>query len=202
MTEVLIITPVADEDLDRIAAVDTRLKVVDGRGLFDNEIRETWSRWTVQRYLRSHKSRPSTGRERDQLLATAEIILGGWPYPMTLCSRAPCLRWYHQLPAGASNLLRSDLWGSHVVVTTSRGYGNTRAMAEYVLASFLYFSRDLYRACNDQRFHKSERATYRPVLLQGKTAGIIGAGGIGKEVAKLCAGAGCGPPWPYSTMYA
>ena len=33
------------------------------------------------------------------------------------------LKWFHQRPAGASNLLKGDLWGSDVTVTTSRGFG-------------------------------------------------------------------------------
>ena len=134
---------ISDEGLDRIGATDKRLKVVDGRGLFDSEIRETWPHWSVQRFLGNRQSRPGTRQERDQLLSKAEIILGGYPFPLTVRSRAPRLRWYHQLQAGASNLRQSDLWGSDVIVTTSRGYGNTRAMAEYVLAGFLHFARGL-----------------------------------------------------------
>jgi len=38
--EVLVIGLISDEDLDPISAIDKRLKVVDGRGLFDSEIKE------------------------------------------------------------------------------------------------------------------------------------------------------------------
>jgi phosphoglycerate dehydrogenase-like enzyme len=100
------------------------------------------------------------------------------------------LKWFHQRPAGASNLLRGDLWGSDVVVTTSRGYGNTRPMAEYVLAGFLHFARGLHLAYRDQRQHRFEHQTYRPVLVEGKTVCVVGAGGIGQDVGRLCAGAG------------
>jgi len=58
----------------------------------------------------------------------------------------------HQLPAGASNLLRGDLWASDVIVTTSRGY--TRPMAEYALASLLHFARGLYHAARDRQRHR------------------------------------------------
>src|SRR5689334_1883383 len=139
--EVLVIVPVAAESLDRIAAVDAKLKVVDARGWFDTEIAQTWPRWTVERYL-GQRPRPEHARaELDRALASAEVILGGWPFPLDLRARSPHLRWFHQLPAGASNLMRGDLWTSDVVVTTSRGHGNVRAMAEYVLASFLLFAR-------------------------------------------------------------
>ena len=51
------------------------------------------------------------------------MILGGWPFPLDLRARSPRLKWFHQRPAGASNLLLGDLWGSDVMVTTSRGVG-------------------------------------------------------------------------------
>jgi phosphoglycerate dehydrogenase-like enzyme len=188
--EVLVIAPIAADSLSRIAAVDSRLGVADARGWFDAEIARTWPRWTVERYL---GQRPITEYPRpqlDRLLARAEIILGGWPFPLDLRARAPRLRWFHQLPAGASNLLRGDLWNSDVTVTTSRGYGNTTAMAEYVLATCLLFARGLDRACRDQQNHCFEHRAYRPVAIERKTMCVVGAGGIGQEVARLCAGAG------------
>jgi phosphoglycerate dehydrogenase-like enzyme len=50
--------------------------------------------------------------------------------------------------------IRGDLWGSDVIVTTSRGYGNTRSMAEYVLASLLHFARGLHHASRDRQRHR------------------------------------------------
>ena len=188
--EVLVIVPVSDDALSRIAAVDRCLHVVDARGWFDVELRETWPPWTVQRYLGQRLGTISSRQERDQLLASAEIILGGFPFPLDLRARAEHLRWFHQLPAGASNLLRGDLWRSDVIVTTSRGYGNTRPMAEYVLASLLHFARGLHHASRDRQRHRFDHRTYRPLLLQGKTVCIVGAGGIGQEVGRLCASAG------------
>ena len=69
--EVLVIVPVSDHALSPIAAVDRCLHVVDARGWFDVELRETWPPWTVQRYL-GHRLGPISSRqERDQLLASA-----------------------------------------------------------------------------------------------------------------------------------
>lgn len=188
--EVLVIVPVDNDALRRIATIDTHIHVVDARGWFDVEIADTWPRWTVQRYLGQRPLPASSREDRDRLLANAEVILGGFPFPLDLRARAPRLRWFHQLPAGASNLLRGDLWGSDVGVTTSRGYGNTRAMAEYVLACFLHFARGLHRAYRDRQQHRFDHRTYRPILLQGKTVCVVGAGGIGREVGELCASVG------------
>ena len=187
---VLVIQPIADEELAQIARVDPRLCVVDARGWFDDEIRQTWPQWTAERYLGKRSAPPSTRAERDRALAQAEVILGGWPFPLDLRARSPRLRWFHQRPAGASNLLRGDLWGSDVTVTTSRGHGSTAAMAEYVLACFLHFARGLHRAYRDRQRQHFEHGTYRPVLVGGKTVCVVGAGGIGQAVGRLCSGAG------------
>ena len=187
---VLVIQPISDAELAQIARLDARLSVLDARGLFDDEIRQTWPQWSVDRYLGKRRGPSSTREERDRLLSQAEVILGGWPFPLDLRVRAPRLRWFHQRPAGASNLRRGDLWGSDVTVTTSRGYGNTRAMAEYVLACFLHFARGLHRANRDRQRQSFEHGAYRPVLIEGKTVCVVGAGGIGQEVGALCAGAG------------
>jgi phosphoglycerate dehydrogenase-like enzyme len=188
--DVLVIAPVSGDALARIAAVDRRLHVVDARGWFDAEIRETWPAWTIERYLGRNGPSGSSRPERDQRLASAEIILGGFPFPLDLRARSPRLRWFHQLPAGASNLLRGDLWGSDVIVTTSRGHGSTRAMAEYALAGLLHFARGLHRASRDRQRHRFDHVAYRPLLLEGKTVCVVGAGGIGQEVGRLCAQAG------------
>jgi phosphoglycerate dehydrogenase-like enzyme len=188
--EVLVIHPMADADLARIAAIDPRIHVVDARGWFDEELRESWPLWTVNRYIGNRPCPPSSRLERDWLLAKAEIIFGGWPFPLDLRARAPRLRWFHQRPAGASNLLPGDLWGSHVIVTTSRGHASIRPIAEYVLGCFMHFARGLHLAYRDQKLHRFDHTAYHPLLLMGKTACVVGTGGIGSEVGKLCAGIG------------
>jgi len=124
------------------------------------------------------------------MLAEAEVILGGWPFPLDLRARAPKLKWLHQRPAGASNLLRGDLWGSDVVVTTSRGSGNTLAMAEYALAGILHFAKGLPQAAIDRDAGHFSHPAYRPLQLKDKTACVVGVGGIGQDVGKLCAAIG------------
>src|SRR5215831_18984626 len=175
---VLNIQRISDADKAGIRAVDPAVELVDASGWFDGEYRETWPAYTVARYLRPDATGHGTREERDRLLAQAEVILGGWPFPLDLRARAPRLRWFHQRPAGASNLLRGDLWGSDVAVTTSRGLGSTLAMAEYAIAGILHFARGLDRAQLDRAAGNFDARTYRPLLLDGKTALVVGAGGI------------------------
>lgn len=63
-------------------------------------------------------------------------------------------------------------------------------MAEYVLAAFLHFSRGLHLSYRDRQRHRFEHHSYDPINIRDKTVCVIGAGGIGQEVAKLCAAAG------------
>ena len=135
---VLSIQHISAEDRAKIEAVDPAIELTDAGGWYDGEIRETWPAFTTTRYLAPGAAGSGTREERDRLLAEAEVILGGWPFPLDLRARAPRLKWFHQRPAGASNLLAGDLWGSRVVVTTSRGSGNTLAMAEYAVAGILH----------------------------------------------------------------
>ena len=188
--EVLVVQQVPDAVLHRIADVDHRVNVIDARGWFDGELRATWPKWTVDRYLGSREYPATTVAQRNEALASAEIMLVGWPPVKDISVRAPRLKWVHELPAGASNFLDTDLWGSDVIVTTSRGLTNRRPMAEYVLASFLHFTRGLHLSYRDKRRHRLDHNTYDPIIIRDKTVCVVGTGGIGQEVAKLCAAAG------------
>jgi glyoxylate/hydroxypyruvate reductase len=188
--DVLCIQPVSPAERVRIEAVDPSIRLVDAGGWFDGEIRETWSEYAASRYLRPDATGTGTRADRDRLLGSAEVILGGWPFPLDLRARAGQLKWFHQRPAGASNLRLGDLWGSDVVVTTSRGAGNTLAMAEYAIAGMLFFAKGLHQAVIDRAAGRFDHRVYRPLLLEGKTMCVIGAGGIGREVGRLAAALG------------
>jgi glyoxylate/hydroxypyruvate reductase len=188
--KVLSIQRISARDRAKIEAVDPAIQLTDAGGWYDGEIRETWPAFTSERYLATDATGSGTREERDRLLAEAEVILGGWPFPLDLRARAPRLKWFHQRPAGASNLLRGDLWGSRVVVTTSRGLGDTLAMAEYAVAGILHFAKGLHRAAVDRGAGTFDHRAYRPLLLEGKTACVVGTGGIGLDVGKLCAALG------------
>jgi glyoxylate/hydroxypyruvate reductase A len=174
----------------QIEAVDPRVRLVDAGGWFDGEIRETWTDFAAARYLMPGSAGCGTREERDRLLAAAEVIVGGWPFPRDLRARAPYLKWFHQRQAGASNLFDSDLWGSEIVVTTSRGVANPLPIAEYAVAGILHFAMGLHRAAIDRAAGVFDHRAYRPLLIQGKTVCVVGAGGIGLEVGRLCAALG------------
>ncbi len=187
---VLTIQRLSSADRARIAAVDPAITLVDAGGWFDGEIRETWPAYAATRYLAPDATGHGTREERDRLLAEAEVIMGGWPFPLDLRTRATRLKWFHQRPAGASNLRLGDLWGSDVMVTTSRGVGSTLAMAEYAIAGILHFAKGFDRAVMDRAAGAFDHRAYRPLMVEGKTLCVVGAGGIGRDVGRLGAALG------------
>jgi phosphoglycerate dehydrogenase-like enzyme len=187
---ILNLTRLSAEDRARIEAVDPSVRLTDAAGWFDGEYRETWPAFTAQRYLPPGGTGQGSRQDRDRLLAEADIVIGGWPFPLDLRARAARLKWFHQRPAGASNLLRGDLWRSDVIVTTSRGAANALAIAEYALAGILHVAKGLHRAAVDRNGGAFSARAYRPLLLQGKTVCVVGAGGIGVQVGRLCAAIG------------
>src|SRR5215469_2529411 len=177
-------------DRAKIEAFGQAIRLTDAGGWFDGEYRETWPAYTATRHLRPDATGSGNREDRDRLLAEAEVILGGWPFPLDLRARAARLKWFHQRPAGASNLRRGDLWGSDVTVTTSRGVGSTLAMAEYAVAGILHFAKSLDRIATDRAAGTFDHRAYRSLLTDRKTACVVGAGGIGRDVGRLCAALG------------
>jgi phosphoglycerate dehydrogenase-like enzyme len=190
MVDILAIQRLSAADRARIAAVDPAVRVIDAGGWFDGEIRETWPAYAAARYLGRNAHGHGTREERDRLLAAAEIIIGGFPFPLDLRARAPKLKWFHQRPAGASNLLVGDLWGSDDIPPTARGAAKALPIAEYAVAGIFYFAKSLDRVAPERAAGAFDHRAYRPLLVDGKTACVVGVGGIGGEAGRLCAALG------------
>lgn len=89
------------------------------------------------------------------------------------------VRWIHTLAAGVEFLPFDLLRRSEIVVTNGRGlYAD--ALGEFAIASMLWFAKDFRRLVAQQKARRWE--PYTVERLEGKTAGIIGYGGIGRAV--------------------
>jgi D-3-phosphoglycerate dehydrogenase / 2-oxoglutarate reductase len=92
------------------------------------------------------------------------------------------------LGTGASSyidLAAADRCG--IRVDTIKGYGDT-AVAEHTLALLLAAARNLARM--DRGIRAGRWATLEGMQLRGKRLGIVGLGGIGREMARLAVGIG------------
>jgi phosphoglycerate dehydrogenase-like enzyme len=128
----------------------------------------------------------------------AEVYVGyGAPRELFLAATAPPegrLRWIHSGAAGVGGALHPEMVASPVVLTNSAGI-HAAPIAETVMAMVLHFARGLdvaVRAQAQRRWHKAPFESADPVAreVDGLTLGILGYGGIGREVAARAAAFG------------
>lgn len=123
----------------------------------------------------------------------AEVYVGfGMPRPLFLAG--PKLKWVHTGTAGVASLLFDEMHARDVLLTNAAGiYGPT--IAEHTLAGVLHFLRafDLADALRrEQRFDQSAFAHPSAAVREIDECSVlvIGAGGIGSEIATRFAALG------------
>ena len=121
----------------------------------------------------------------------------GFGLSRTLFAAAPSLRWVHSAAAGVGSLLSAEVVASDVIVTNSAGV-HAVPMAETVLAGVLALLRGLDLAGAAQREGRWDKGSFVSVETPVREASdcrvlVVGAGGIGGEVARRFAafGASC-----------
>jgi phosphoglycerate dehydrogenase-like enzyme len=117
----------------------------------------------------------------------AEVYLG-YGIPVELLRGGPSLRWVHSGAAGVGSSLHDTMKASDVIFTNSAGI-HASPMAETVLGMLLFFARGIDFAVANQHLGRwSTDPFYEgsapPVELAGSVVGIVGYGGIGREVAR------------------
>ena len=97
-------------------------------------------------------------------------------------SQADELDWVHVAAAGVDAVLFDELRGSAVTVTNASGVFDG-PIAEYVAAQVLAYAKQLHYSAELQRERRWEhRETAR---VAGRTALVVGTGGIGRATARL-----------------
>src|SRR5687768_11922949 len=109
------------------------VNVSDGWREFQDEIFEGWPEALRARSGQSFEL-TTTASQREEMLATTDAVLLGYPYPKRILSRMPRLRWAHLAGAGVSSLAASEWWSSEVTTTSSRGHTNADLIGETVMA--------------------------------------------------------------------
>ena len=126
-----------------------------------------------------------TAVELREALPGAEILFGfdfkGTMLPQAWDAAAD-LRWIQWAGAGVDALLFPDLVESGVVVTNAGGIYDD-AIAEHVLALMLAHTKRLPDAVRNQLKSTWHYQTVKPV--RGSAAVVLGAGGIGRAIARL-----------------
>lgn len=121
--------------------------------------------------------------DADILLVTdfrTRVVAEAWPY-------AQRLQWIHATSAGVDALLFPELIASPLPVTNARGIFD-RAIAETVLGLILFFAKDFRTTLALQKRHEwRHRETQR---IQDKRVLVVGAGSIGRQIARLLGSVG------------
>ena len=130
----------------------------------------------------THRASP---RALEAVRAGAEVYMG-FGIPAELL-RGGSLRWVHSGAAGVRGSLTPEMRDSDVVFTNSAGIHGP-PVAETVIAFILHFARGLDHAVRSQAEGRWDKSAFdaadAPVReLSSSTVGVVGLGGIGREVA-------------------
>jgi D-3-phosphoglycerate dehydrogenase len=132
---------------------------------------------------------PFVRDELPLLLAGYDIALDDHSYmPTELVARCKQIKHVVFLGTGAASYMNvAELKGLGVTVHTIKGYGDT-AVAEHSIALLFACARDIARM--DREVRGGIWTPQEGMQLNGKTLGIVGLGGIGREVARIAKGIG------------
>lgn len=119
--------------------------------------------------------------------AGAEVYMG-FGVPAELLRAGDSLRWVHSGAAGVRGSLTPEMLASDVVLTNSAGIHGP-PVAETVIGYLLHFARGLDHAVRAQHHQRWDKRPFdaadAPVHeLSRSTVGVVGLGGLGREVAR------------------
>ncbi len=127
--------------------------------------------------------------ELPRIIGGYDIAIDDHSYmPTPLVTQCPDLKHVVFLGTGAASYMNVDeLNARGIRVHIIKGYGDT-AVAEHTIALMWACARELARM--DREVRSGVWAPHEGVQLLGKTLGVIGLGGIGREVARIGKGIG------------
>jgi D-3-phosphoglycerate dehydrogenase len=132
---------------------------------------------------------PFASAELPRLLNGYDICIDDHSYlPTQLVEQCGSLKHIVFLGTGAASYMNiAELKQRGIRVHTIKGYGDT-AVAEHAIALMLACCRDVARM--DREIRSGVWSTREGLQLSGRTLGVIGLGGIGREVARIGRGLG------------
>jgi D-2-hydroxyacid dehydrogenase (NADP+) len=123
---------------------------------------------------------------RDELascLPQTEIMMTLFSWPdAAMIRQASKLKWIQALTAGVDSLPLSEIRERNIILTSGRGIHKIY-IAEYVLAAMINLARNFHLMFRNQIKGRWDRS-FPQDEINGHTAGIIGLGSIGQEIAR------------------
>ena len=122
---------------------------------------------------------PEQSRMMEEL-ADADGIIGTITPEMIRTAKK--LKWVQVLVAGVDRVLTPELVNSDITLTNCKIVQGPE-IADHAMAFLLALTRELHRAIPARTKEEWTTREYHPIELQGKTAVVIGVGGIGTQIA-------------------
>ncbi len=124
---------------------------------------------------------PADDRSVVREAADADAILGG--ITPEILHAAHKLQWVQSYSAGVENFMFPEFQASSVTLTNCKILMGPE-IADHAFALLLSLTRGLNRAIPGRATGELRRRDYHPIELRGKTAVIVGVGGIGSQIAQ------------------
>ncbi len=137
---------------------------------------------------------PRISDARSRALSDAEVYCG-FGIPRELFTASEVLRWVHSGAAGVGGSLYPEMLASDVIFTNSAGTHGV-PVAEHAVSMMFYFARALDQVAASRRAGRQwdrDRIAVAPSPvreLSGSLVGVVGYGGIGREVGRRARGLG------------
>jgi phosphoglycerate dehydrogenase-like enzyme len=172
-----------DDDLAALRAIDPAIEIIEVRYVdsYDLRTRRGASPGADLRHL----SPPLTPAQREAF-SRVEVVLA-LDLPFDVATVAPNLRWVQGLGAGVSQLLSAGVGDAGIRLTSAAGV-NGVSISEFVIGRLLQIWKRLPEIDARQGRHLWEPVYGKEVA--GSTLGVVGLGGIGRQVARRGHGLG------------
>lgn len=128
---------------------------------------------------------PETHGKLEDLVFEADILFGSPSFSPELLAKSNTLKLVHVGSTGVDRYMIPEFQQSNIILVNSRGVHGT-TVADHAMAMLLALSRGFHDAWEHRRQKKWDPHAQSIVNLPGKTAGLLGLGAIGIEVARRC----------------
>lgn len=158
-----------------LASLGAATKKIVVTGMDESSIRELQSVTPEASIVAASES------DAPRKIADADAIFG--TITPDLFRAASKLQWVQVYSAGVEHYLFPEFVDSPVVLTNCKIIQGPE-IADHAMALLLSLTRDLYKTIPARTSEEWSRGRHDPIELRGKTAVIIGVGGIGSQIAQ------------------
>ena len=172
-----------EDDLTALRAIDPAIEIIDVRYVDSYELR---TRRGASPGADLRHLAPALTPAQHDAFSRVEVVLAQ-DLPFDVATVAPNLRWVQGLGAGVSQLLSAGLGDAGIRLTSAAGV-NGVSISEFVIGRLLQIWKRLPEIDARQGRHLWDPVYGKEVA--GSTLGVVGLGGIGRQVARRGHGLG------------